>query len=215
MIKGIDISSWQGGVNFDIAKKNGIHFVFLRALFGKIKDSHFLSNLTKAQSCDILCGAYFFPIKQLDISEQIKDFIDLVSCLKLDLPPAIDVEEYLDKSLLIGDVELIIKNIEDSLGITPIIYTSYNMWNKTKGESSSLVSRCPLWLASWNTDETRLVIPSPWNSFAFWQSDVISNGSYYGTAPYNTLDIDYFNGNPDLLKNLKDILTIRRKDGNK
>jgi lysozyme len=210
MIKGIDISSWQGDMNFDVSKKNGVEFVFLRALFGETADRLFLSNLTKAQKSGMLCGTYFFPIKHLDISKQIKYFVNLIGYLDLDLPPAIDIEEYFGKSLDINDVEFTIKSIEDYLGVTPVIYTSYSMWYKTGAEISAWVSGCPLWLASWNTDVSELIIPNPWSLFTFWQTDIISNGSDYGTAPYNSIDIDYYNGTLESLKSLKTRLSIRR-----
>lgn len=202
MLKGIDVSYWQGDIDFEVAKKENVSFAYIRAQFGTHIDTMFSKNWTKSKECGILRGAYFFPIVEIDIAEQTRLFIDSIKNMNMDLPPAIDVEKFSGKIISAKQVKEIAEKIYDAIGINPVIYTSESMWNECGGKKESYFERNPLWLASWNTAVDKLSIPEPWLTWSFWQSNVISNGSHYGTSPWNTVDLDYFNGNEATLKSL-------------
>lgn len=61
--KGIDVSHWQGTIDFDKVKKSGIDFVILKAGGsdnGFYQDSKFEKNYIAAKRAGIDIGAYFF-----------------------------------------------------------------------------------------------------------------------------------------------------------
>ena len=60
-IKGVDISEYQGEINWDKIKDQGISFAFIKATEGKEgKDNYFESNFQKLKQMDILLGCYHF-----------------------------------------------------------------------------------------------------------------------------------------------------------
>lgn len=63
LMKGIDVSKWQGDIDFYKVKKSGIDFVIIKAGgsdCGYYKDSYFESNYHKAMMAGLKVGCYFF-----------------------------------------------------------------------------------------------------------------------------------------------------------
>ena len=63
MIRGIDVSQYQGNIDFDKVKKSGIKFVIIRAGYGKYtnqKDPYFEQNYSKAKKAGLKVGAYWY-----------------------------------------------------------------------------------------------------------------------------------------------------------
>jgi len=205
MLKGIDASFWQDIMDFKKAKSHGISFAFLRAQFGNSFDTRFRTNWILARDAGIFRGAYFFPIKSLSVIEQTDRFLSVLKGLDFDIPPVIDVEEYNNSTLSASDVLFIINSIKKEFGVSPIIYTSNSMWKKVAGGDRTSFADYPLWLAAWDAPVDTLETPKPWTSWSFWQSQVISNGCYYGTSPYNTIDLNYFRGGE------KELLSLSNK----
>lgn len=60
-IKGIDVSKWNGNVDFNKVKKAGYDFVIIRAGYGKQNiDPKFKQNIQKAKAAGLKIGAYWF-----------------------------------------------------------------------------------------------------------------------------------------------------------
>lgn len=61
MAKGIDVSTWQGNINFNQVKASGIEFVIIRARYGNaVKDNWFEENYCKAKAVGLNVGAYCY-----------------------------------------------------------------------------------------------------------------------------------------------------------
>ena len=63
MIMGIDISHWQGNIDFNKVKASGIDFVIIKAGGsdkGFYKDPKFEENYKKAKEAGLKVGAYYF-----------------------------------------------------------------------------------------------------------------------------------------------------------
>lgn len=61
MAKGIDVSTWQGNINFNQVKAAGIDFVIIRAGYGDaVKDNWFEENYRKAKAAGLKVGAYWY-----------------------------------------------------------------------------------------------------------------------------------------------------------
>src|SRR4051794_32355928 len=71
--KGIDVSSWQGTINWTKVKASGVHFAIARTGDGLGKDSHFHANWSGMKSAGLVRGVYQFfrpgkdPIQQADL----------------------------------------------------------------------------------------------------------------------------------------------------
>lgn len=99
MIKGIDISHWNGDINFDQVKAAGIEFVIIKAGGsdkGFYTDSKFRDNYNGAMAAGLSVGAYYFAGKNFrGIESGILDarrFIKILDGLKFDYPVFIDIE---------------------------------------------------------------------------------------------------------------------------
>lgn len=97
-MKGIDVSVWNGDVDFKKVKESGIDFVIIRAGYGSLikqKDIKFEDNYRKAKEAGLLVGFYWYSY-----GSNTQEFIDEAkTCLSVighrvhDLPIYMDLEE--------------------------------------------------------------------------------------------------------------------------
>lgn len=98
MTLGIDVSAWQGNIDFDKVKKAGYNYVILKAGGnddGYYIDSRFASNYAKAKKAGLKVGAYYFVDSNFCATnaKKIADvFYNIVKNKTFDLPLFIDVE---------------------------------------------------------------------------------------------------------------------------
>lgn len=97
-IKGIDVSEWQGQINFDRVKQSGIQFVIIRAGYGNStsqKDRYFEENYSKAKAAGLKVGAYWYSYA----SSPSDAVLEAQACLTIlgnrhfDYPIYFDLEE--------------------------------------------------------------------------------------------------------------------------
>lgn len=99
MIKGIDISHWNGNIDFNQVKASGIDFVIIKAGGsdrGFYKDSKFEENYKKAKAAGLKVGAYYFAGHKFygDVSgiADAHRFIDILDDKQFEFPVFIDIE---------------------------------------------------------------------------------------------------------------------------
>ena len=99
MIKGVDISHWNGSIDFDKVKASGVEFVIIKAGGsdkGFYTDSKFIENYAKAVAAKLNVGAYYFAGKNFrGIESGIADarrFIKILDGLKFEYPVFLDIE---------------------------------------------------------------------------------------------------------------------------
>lgn len=187
-LSGIDVSKWQGSVNWPEVKQAGIAFAFARATYGFSEvDSSFKDNWQGMKDAGITRGAYHFFLAADDPARQADFFINTVGSLDPDdLPPVIDVESDSGvSSTLVADVQTWLNTVAQGLGRTPIIYTAPSYWN---ANMNSAFGKYPLWVAEYGVAEPRTV--NGWTDWTFWQYS--STGKVAGVG--NTVDLDYYNG---------------------
>lgn len=165
-IVGIDISKYQGEVNFEKVKAAGISYIFIRATDGiTYQDPNFKTNFLSAQAAGITVGAYHFYETNDDPEDQLKNFTSLVTLKSGDLPPVIDIERLHKKDdlKLTENVQKFLDGLETHYGVKPIIYTGLRFSNK------HLIGfgNYPLWLAEYERDKPKL--PNGWSKWTFWQ----------------------------------------------
>lgn len=98
-INGIDISHWQGDVDFNKVKASGCSFVIIKAGgsdYGFYTDKLFKTNYEKAKAAGLFVGAYYFVGKNfLGIEAGIADakrFEEILKGLKFEYPVYVDIE---------------------------------------------------------------------------------------------------------------------------
>lgn len=99
MIKGVDISHWNGSIDFDKVKASGVEFVIIKAGGsdkGFYTDPMFITNYNKAKAAGLFVGAYYFAGKNFRGVEagfaDAQRFIKILDGLKFEYPVFLDIE---------------------------------------------------------------------------------------------------------------------------
>ena len=92
--KGIDISSWQGVIDWDAVKSAGIQFAISRAGYGDELDNQFARNIAECNRVGIPAGVYWFSyaLTAQEAAQEAQRAMEAVRPYKLDLPVCFDLE---------------------------------------------------------------------------------------------------------------------------
>ncbi len=187
LLPGIDVSHWQGTIDWERVADAGIGFVFIKATEGgDYTDPKFAANWAGAARAGIPRGAYHFFRPQTDAAAQAQHFLNTVQLRAGDLPPVLDVEVTDGRSAaaIAAGVRTWLETVERATGRRPILYTRAGFWNQVGGGFGVY----PLWVAHYGVSEP--AIPSGWSGWTFWQhSDA---GRVDGIAA--DVDLNWFNG---------------------
>ena len=165
-VGGIDVSRYQGVVDWDSVAHAGHQFVFIKASEGWThRDVAFRANWAEAGRAGIRRGAYHFFLPHVSVEQQLSNFIDLVKLQPGDLPPVLDVESRgeLTAEEFVAQVREWLQLAEDHYGVRPIIYTGLNFYNR---HLAGQFDDNPLWLARYDRREPVTICGRP---FQFWQ----------------------------------------------
>lgn len=140
-VKGVDVSEYQGEVDWDKIKEQNIDFAFIKATEGsKGKDDSFDKNYEKLKNMDMLLGLYhFFSFESLG-EEQADNYIKVVGNIKNDeslILPIIDIEYYSyykkakpDKEWVTKELQKMLEKLEKTYRVKPIIYTTMEFYKE-------------------------------------------------------------------------------------
>jgi MYXO-CTERM domain-containing protein len=195
-VKGVDVSYYQGTIDWAAAKADGVEYAFVRVSDGLgTEDTKFAQNWAGTRANGILRGAYQFFRPNQDPIAQADLLLARMGTLEAnDLPPVIDVEASggLAPAEVAAKVRIWIDRVAPVIGRAPIIYTGLYFWRDQVGAPDMTTS--PLWHAQYSTVECPNIAP-PWSDWAFWQ--FTSSGSVAGIA--GNVDVNRFNGTRDQL----------------
>ena len=199
LVRGIDISHYQGDINWEKLRNAQIQgapvsFVFIKATEGTdLWDENFNLNFHNAKKNDIIRGAYHYFSPHTSGKEQAKFYCKMVQLDENDLPPVLDVEEKGSYSTPQLQREVLdwLNAVEKHYGTTPILYTGYKF--KTSYLNSSHFDKYLYWIAHYYVDS--LAYKGQWT---FWQHT--DAGEVDGIK--GDVDINLFNGDYQDLINL-------------
>ena len=187
-LAGIDVSHFQGHVDWQAVKAAGCAFAFAKATEGAgLTDPFFASNWAGMKAAGLLRGAYHFYRAQQPAAEQAAHFLSSVQFEPGDLPPVLDIEvnDGVTGQSLVGGVQTWLDAVEPAAGVTPILYTNTPFWD---AHFSDQFSQYPLWIAHYGPVPSPL--PRGWTDWTLWQySQSLHINGVNGAA-----DHDYFNG---------------------
>jgi len=175
LVKGVDVSSDQGDVDWVKAKSAGVDFMYALCSKGKEKlDAKFTQNWEGAKQAGIQRGAihqYRFgtdPIQQANYFKQaVKPSAgDLRPVIRIDggsLPPNVR----LNPSEASKDILRCLKEIETLFGCKPILFTTKSSGNNYLNEKA--FASYPIWIASLLPEP---VLPDAWKegSWTLWMN---------------------------------------------
>lgn len=197
-LTGIDVSHYQGQVNWGAVKAAGCAFAFAKATEGTgVTDPFFSANWSGMKAAGLARGAYHFFHPSGDAAQQAAHFLATVQLVTGDLPPVLDVEtnDNVSNSVIVSGVQTWLDAVEPVAGVTPIIYTAASFWDAHLNDQFGAY---PLWIAHYTAAPTPTPLPNGWSDWAFWQySQSLNIDGVQGAA-----DHDYFNGTADALQAL-------------
>lgn len=193
-IRGLDLSAHNGVPDFDSIATAGYSFVYLKASEGNThRDASFMRNYLAAKRAGLKVGAYHFFRFDCDGTHQARNFMEAVAATQLDLPWAIDIEEWGNPADTYTD--LIVERLESMRAVVEpekgrcIVYTNKN------GDARFVRGRydagdkayAELWICSF-TDP-----PLTRRQWTLWQH------SHVGRVPgvQGNADLNVFNGSAD------------------
>lgn len=193
-VRGVDVSSYQGDIDWKKLSSQGISFAFIKATEGSShEDQYFKYNYREAQKAGLRVGAYHFFSYDSEGRTQAENFINTVEKYESMLPPVIDVEFYgdkesnpPDKTAVHEQMDIMVSLLEEHYGMKPIIYAtakSYSMY--IKGDYKD----CDIWIRN-VVIKPRLDDGRKWT---FWQyTDKETLEGYSGKERY--IDMNVFCG---------------------
>ncbi|WP_127532541.1 glycoside hydrolase family 25 protein [Paenibacillus kobensis] len=198
--QGIDVSHYQGSVNWSKVKADGIAFAFLKASQGQsYRDDMFQSNASGARAAGVLAGAYHFvdAASEADAKQEAANFAAAIAAAggasSFQLPPVMDYESAaagMGRSEVTKVAHAFLEEAERLIGVRPIVY-SYPYFAETYFDDS--LAAYELWMARYANDPPEDF--GAWTSWTFWQ---YSDGSQGGVRPDGTRSVDGISGPVDL-----------------
>ncbi len=188
-IRGIDVSVYQGDIDFSAVKKGGIGAVYIRAGAGNsYTDGKLDDNYCKAKAAGLKIGFYYYvtAMNEEEAVSQAEKFAALIKGKNYEMRPAMDYESFsgLDREAVNNIGIAFLKETERLTGVRPAVYSdSYrtrNLWDARFG-------KYPLWVADYDGGENPPDSPI-WRAWAGFQYS--DRGRIDGIADY--VDLDYF-----------------------
>ncbi len=198
--EGIDISHWQGDIDWTQVRAAGKAFAFMKASEDiDFIDSTYGLNRARAKAAGLIVGAYHFAQPDPSPGDAVAEadhFIATAGIADGDLPPVLDLERTggLPPAALQTWVKAYLERIRERTGVRGVIYTSPNFWATNMAGTDWFATNGyrVVWVAHWTTAPSPTVPASDWAGFGwtFWQ--YTSSGSVAGIT--GRVDLDRFDG---------------------
>jgi len=190
-VRGVDVSHYQGNVDWNQIQAQGVMFAYIKATEGSsYQDSAFQTNWAKVNLTELRAGAYHFFSFESPGLNQAENYINVVSAIDNMLPPVIDVEPYgkyktlKEKADVVCQIKDWLNAVEAAFGMRPVIYTTEAFYGEC------IASEFPdydIWIRSVYKQPSKSV------QWTFWQySNRVRLDGYDGEEQY--IDMNTFRG---------------------
>lgn len=216
ILHGIDVSQWQGNIDWQKVKAAGIDYAFIRVgyrgygsagtLSSSTKDTYYDKNMQGAISAGIKVGVYIFSqaITKEEAIEEAEYILDYLGTYDVTMPLVMDFEYASDASdggrlykaklskTKATDICMAFCDTIKDAGYIPMVYANKDMLTNHLN-ASTISEKYPIWLANYTTNTTYN------GTFDFWQYS--SAGKVDGISGmvdmnfYYAKDIDDFPAN--------------------
>ena len=210
----IDVSTWNGNIDWDKVYKSGVRYAMIRSSFGienpNQVDNKFVRNITNAQRAGVKCGIYHYSYAKsaAEAKKEAEFCLKTIKGYKIDLPVAFDIEDssqtHLGKDTLTSIVITFCDKIK-SAGYRPMLYCNPN-WLCNYLHKDKLINKYDIWLANWG-------VSAPSYNCAIWQYS--ENGSVpgiSGSVDMNWIYKDYISTKPATTKPVTKPSNVKKTD---
>ena len=184
--RGIDISEFQGEIDFEEVRRSGIEAVYIRVGAGEYTDEYFAENYERAKAAGLKIGFYHYvTARSVDEGRrQARFFASLAAGREPDMRLAMDFEYF--GSLSVSQINAISEAYLDELtALTKreaVIYSDLS--NARNIFSRALAEKYPLWAAQYGADEPSA--NGKWREWVGFQyTDEGRVGGIYGNVDRN------------------------------
>lgn len=195
-IHGIDVSKYQGDIDWNAVKASGVKFAWIKATEGgDVVDEKFTQNWEMAKAAGVPRGAYHFTYWCRPAEEQAAWFIANVPNDPSALPPVLDVEwnaasktcpRHVSREEALATIKTILDAMQSAYGKRPILYTSIDFYHDVlEGELTDY----SMWVRSVKDYPAVKYGTLRWN---FWQhtaegqvpgiNGYVDRNAFYGSA---------------------------------
>lgn len=188
-LDGIDVSHWEGKIQFRKVRQAGIRVVYIKATQGRdIVDSDFERNYRDAERENLRIGFYHYVMARSveEAKEEAAFFYDKIRDKKQHARPAMDFEVF--GALSHGEVREIslqfLRELEARDGHRPVIYSDAS--NASGVFDDDRLREYPLWIAQYGVSKPDM--ENPWRRWSGWQ--YTDSGRVRGID--GRVDRDYF-----------------------
>lgn len=195
-MQGIDVSKWNGDIDWSKVKKAGVEFVLISCGTSQSSIDSFEKNYKEAKNNGIMVGVYRYSYAKTEESavKEAQSLLNNIKGKQLEFPIVIDIEDSsltkLSRQEKTDIVKAFCEEIENA-GYYAMYYCNLNWLNSHLYKDQ--LSKYDLWLAQWNVTE-------PSVECGIWQM-------------YDNGEIDGISGNVDMNMSFKDYPSIMIKKG--
>lgn len=196
-VYGMDVSAFQGAVNWSAAKSDGAQFAYIKATEGSYYvNTEFTQQYDGSYDAGMVRGVYAFAIPNYSSGVTQADYLLAHgggwSADGKTLPAALDIEYNpyaggecfgLSESSMRSWITSFLDTYHSRTTRWPVIYSTTNWWSSCTGNWSGPSANDPLWIACYCSSAGTL--PAGYGFYTFWQ--FADSGTFPG-------DQDVFNG---------------------
>ena len=195
-LPGLDVSHWQGSLNWTTIKNQGARFAYMKTTEGtSYRDPNFNANYPNSYHAGLVRGAYHFALPDRSSgAAQANYFASNGGGWSADnqtLPGTLDIEYNpygatcygLSKGGMVNWIADFINTYHARTGRWAVIYSTTDWWTTCTGNYPGFANNDPLWIARYSSSVGAL--PAGWGFYTFWQW--ADSGTFPG-------DRDVFNG---------------------
>ncbi len=205
IVNGIDVSKWQGEIDWNKVKAAGIDYAFIRVgyrgygpagtLNENTKDEYYDTNMKNAEAAGVKVGVYIFSqaITKAEAKAEAQYILNHLGNYKVTMPLIMDYEYASDSSTggrlktanlskeAATDICLAFCETISAAGYTPMVYANKSML-ENQLNASKISALYPIWLANYTTNTTY------GGAFDYWQYS--SSGKVNGIS--GNVDMNFY-----------------------
>jgi GH25 family lysozyme M1 (1,4-beta-N-acetylmuramidase) len=202
----IDVSFWNGKIQWNKVKKEGIYYAMLRIGRGensdhkKKEDEYFAKNYRSGKSYHIKMGVYFYSYATTieDAKKEAEYCLELLHKYGIDpnelkMPVAYDVEEAsifkTGRNNVTDMTQVFCETIKEA-GYTPMIYSSAS--SLIKYFKHSTIKNYKIWVAHYGVEDSGPSYPYHYDMWQYTSNGIVPGANTSGEDKKGDCDINYY-----------------------
>lgn len=185
---GIDVSQWQGNVDWNLVKESGVEFAIIRAGYGNLasqEDPMFRKNMNNAQAAGLNCGTYWYSyaLSVEDAYLEAEACYEVIKDYDFNYPVYFDIEDYTQTFLSPAEISAIVEAFCSTLEAKGYYVGVYSYTNfLTTKIYPHVLEKYDVWVAHFDVES-----PDYCGEYGMWQYS--STGRINGIS--NDVDLNY------------------------